>query len=181
MVGVATKGQLRMSLLRWVLVLVPLIVLLGLLSGSISGAGDSAWYRRLAKPAFQPPSYLFGIVWPILYLMMGVALAMVVNAKGSRGRGIAITAFALQFIANLVWSPLFFGMHEVSFAFWWLLLTLGLAALTTWLFWRLRPLAGWLLLPYLLWLIFAAALNFEIDRMNPDAETLVVGNNSTQI
>ena len=181
MVGVATKGQLRMSFLRWVLVLVPVVVLLGLASGMISGSGDTNWYRALEKPSFQPPPYLFRIVWPILYVLMGLALALVVNAKGSRLRGIAIAAFIAQFVANLLWSPIFFGMNQVSFAFWWLLLTLGLAGLATWFFWRVRTIAGVMMLPYIAWLIFAAALNFQVDQLNPYAETLVVGNNSTQI
>jgi tryptophan-rich sensory protein len=181
MVGIATKGQLRMSFLRWALVLVPLILLLGLLSGAVSGSGDNAWYRELAKPSFVPPSYLFAIVWPILYILMGIALALVIHARGSGRRGLAIGLFVAQLAANLLWSPIFFGMHQVSFAFLWLLLVLVLAAATTVAFWRARKAAALLMLPYMAWLCFAAILNFSIDRLNPSAETLVVGQASTQI
>jgi tryptophan-rich sensory protein len=181
MVGIATKGQLRMSFLRWALVLVPLILLLGLLSGAVSGSGNSPWYEALAKPSFQPPGYLFGIVWPILYIMMGLALVIAIQARGSGKRGLAIGLFTAQLVANLLWSPIFFGMHQVSFAFWWLLLTLALALATTYAFWRVRPSAAWLMVPYLAWLCFAATLNFSIDRQNPDAETLVVEGAYTQI
>ena len=181
MVGIATKGQLRMSLLRWALVLIPLIMLLGYLSGAVVGTGDSAWYRALEKPALQPPSWLFGVVWPILYALMGLALAMILNARGSRLRGLAIGLFVVQLIVNLLWSPLFFGMHEVTLAFWWLLLLVILAVATTLVFGRIRSAASWLMVPYLVWICFAATLNFSIDRANPDAETLVVGTTSTQI
>lgn len=181
MVGVATPGQIRMSFLRWALVLVPLIVLLGSASGALSGSGESGWYTALEKPSIQPPGWLFGVVWPILYLLMGLALAMIVHARGSRGRALGIGLFAAQLAVNLLWSPIFFGMHQVSFAFWWILLMLALAIATTFAFARVRRAAAWLMVPYLVWISFAAMLNFSIDRMNPDAETLVVGARSTQI
>jgi tryptophan-rich sensory protein len=181
MVGIATKGQLRMSFLRWALVLVPLIVLIGSLVGALSGSGDTSWYAALEKPSFQPPPYLFGIVWPILYALMAFALVNVIQARGSRWRGIAIGLFAAQLIVNLLWSPIFFGMHQVSFAFFWILVMIGLAVATTVVFARVRRIAAWLMLPYLAWIGFAAILNFEVDRLNPDAETLVVGATSTQI
>ncbi len=181
MVGIATKGQLRMSFLRWALVLVPLIVLIGSLVGALSGSGDTSWYAALEKPSFQPPPYLFGIVWPILYALMAFALVNVIQARGSRWRGIAIGLFAAQLIVNLLWSPIFFGMHQVSFAFFWILVMIGLAVATTVVFARVRRIAAWLMLPYLAWISFAAILNFEVDRLNPDAETLVVGATSTQI
>ena len=181
MVGIATKGQLRMSFLRWALVLVPLIVLIGSLVGALSGSGDTSWYAALEKPSFQPPPYLFGIVWPILYALMSFALVNVIQARGSRWRGIAIGLFAAQLIVNLLWSPIFFGMHQVSFAFFWILVMIGLAVATTVVFARVRRIAAWLMLPYLAWIGFAAILNFEVDRLNPDAETLVVGATSTQI
>ncbi|QLC21004.1 tryptophan-rich sensory protein [Parasphingopyxis sp. CP4] len=181
MVGIATKGQLRMSFLRWALVLVPLIVLIGSLAGALSGSGDTSWYAALEKPSFQPPPYLFGIVWPILYALMAFALVNVIQARGSRWRGIAIGLFVAQLLVNLLWSPIFFGMHQVSFAFFWILLMIGLAVATTVVFARVRRVAAWLMLPYLAWISFAAVLNFEIDRLNPDAETLVVGATSTQI
>ncbi len=181
MVGIATKGQLRMSFLRWALVVVPLVVLLGSLSGMLAGSSETGWYRALEKPIFQPPGYLFGIVWPILYVMMGLALAMILHARGSRGRGLAIALFVAQLVANLLWSPLFFGMHQVSAALLWLAAIFLLAAGTTYLFARIRPAAAWLMAPYLAWLCFALLLNFQVDRLNPDAETLVVGATSTQI
>ncbi len=162
-----------MSLARWCLVLVPLLILLGTLSGLLSGSGvDNAWYRALAKPAFNPPGWIFGVVWPFLYALQAIALAMIIHARGASGRGYAIALFTVQFLLNLAWSPLFFGQHDIGTAFWLLLAILTAAILTCWYFWRIRPFAGMLLLPYILWLCFAAYLNFSIDRLNPDAESL---------
>ncbi len=178
----ASRSQLRMSLLRWALLTIPLLMLLGLMSGLIAGSSDdNVWFAALQRPAAQPPGFVFGIVWPILYLMQGLALAMVLNARRAAMRWPAVGAFALQFAANLIWSPLFFGMHQVSTAFYWILLILALALATTFLFGRVRALAAWLLVPYLAWLCFAAILNFQIDRLNPDAETLYAPAVRTQI
>ncbi len=168
----ASPGQLRASFLRWALVLVPAVVLAGLASGVLGGsAASGAWFAGLAKPAINPPSYLFGIVWPILYVMMGVALTLVVTARGAPGRGAAITAFVVQLALNLAWSPLFFGAHQVTAALW-LLFAIDLAVIATIvLFWKVRPPAAWLLVPYLAWILFATALNWQFDVLNPDAET----------
>ena len=74
----APASQLRMSFVRWALVVVPAIMLLGFLSGTVSGSGeDNAWFAELVKPEAQPPGWLFGVVWPILYLLMGIALAII--------------------------------------------------------------------------------------------------------
>ena len=168
----ASRGQLRASFLRWALVLVPAVVLAGLASGVLGGsAASGAWFAGLAKPAINPPSYLFGIVWPILYVMMGLALTLVVTARGAPGRGAAIAAFVVQLALNLAWSPLFFGAHQVTAALW-LLFAIDLAVIATIvLFWKVRPPAAWLLVPYLAWILFATALNWQFDALNPDAET----------
>ncbi len=168
----ASRGQLRASFLRWALVLVPAVVLAGLASGVLGGStASSAWFAGLAKPGINPPSYLFGIVWPILYVMMGLALTLIVTARGAPGRGAAIAAFVVQLALNLAWSPLFFGAHQVSAALW-LLFAIDLAVIATIvLFWKVRPPAAWLLVPYLAWILFATALNWQFDALNPDAET----------
>lgn len=179
---IASPSQLRMSFLRWALFTVPVIMLLGRLSGVISGSGaDNRWYAELVKPELQPPGWVFATVWPTLYLMMGIAFAMILHARGARGRGRAIGLFLLQFFLNLCWSPLFFGSHKVGAAFYLLLAILLLAAATMASFGRIRRAAGLLMLPYILWLCFAAYLNFQVDRLNPGAEGLHVPAASTQI
>jgi translocator protein len=168
MTALASRGQLRASLLRWALFTVPLVVLLGFLSGQLSGSGaDSMWFQSLAKPAIFPPPAWFGIVWTILYALMGLALAMVCAAWGARGRGIAIAAFAVQFLVNLAWSPVFFAMHDIRAA----LIVIGvldvLVVVAIVLFWRVRKLAAVLLLPYLAWIAFATVLNWQFLVLNP--------------
>ena len=178
----ASREQLRMSFVRWALVTVPAVLLLGFASGSIvAGGSDSAWYRALAKPALTPPDWVFPVVWTILYVLIGVALAIVLNARGARGRGLGIALFVAQLIANLVWNPLFFGWHRVPLAFAVIVVLFVLALATTWVFGRIRPAAAWLMVPYLVWICFAGALTWGIHRLNPDADGLVPGAVSTQI
>ncbi|EQB09055.1 TspO and MBR like proteins [Sphingobium quisquiliarum P25] len=171
---IASPGQLRLAYLRWALLSVPAIVFLGFLSGRIANSGyGNRWFDALEKPAFMPPGWAFGAAWTVLYVLMGLALAMIIHARGSRGRGAAILLFLVQLVMNLLWSPLFFRAHQVDNAFILILLLIVTVAITAFLFWRIRAAAGLLLLPYLAWLVFAAALNYEIGRLNPDAETLV--------
>ena len=166
----ASPGQLRAALLRWSLFLAPLLLLLGTVSGLMGGSGaNNVWFMGLEKPSLYPPPATFGIVWTVLYLLMGVALAMVVTARGAAGRGIAIAAFVVQYLLNLAWSPVFFGMHLLLPALY-LLVAIDLAVLVTvWLFWKVRPLAAWLLVPYLAWVLFATALNWQFVAVNPGA------------
>jgi tryptophan-rich sensory protein len=166
----ASPSQLRAGLLRWSLFLAPLLLLLGTISGLMAGSGaNNAWFMGLTKPAIYPPPATFGIVWTALYLVMGVALAMMITARGARGRGLAITVFLVQFVLNLGWSPLFFGMHQLQPALY-LLLAIDLAVIATVvLFWRVRPLAAYLLIPYLAWALFATLLNWQFVAANPDA------------
>lgn len=182
MVELASKSQLRMSFLRWALFIVPLILLLGWFSGQWSGSGEqNSWYAALTKPETTPPGWVFPVVWTTLYILMGLALSMVLHARGAVGRGLAMALFVAQLLLNLFWSPLFFRMHQVTTAFYVILAIFVLATLTTVLFGRIRKVAAWMMVPYLAWLVIAAALNFQIDRLNPDAETLYVPAVSSQI
>ncbi|MEG8221643.1 tryptophan-rich sensory protein [Sphingomonas sp. HH69] len=179
---IASPGQLRLAYLRWSLLTVPAIVLLGFLSGRLANSGyGNRWFDALEKPALMPPGWLFGVAWTILYILMGLALAIVLHARGAKGRGPAITLFPVQLLMNLAWSPLFFRAHQVGSALMLILALIVIVAITIWLFGRIRRVAGLLLLPYLAWLAFASFLNYEIGRLNPDAETLVAPALSTQI
>lgn len=178
----ASRDQLRMSFVRWALFTVPLLVFLGFLSGRSAGASsENRWYTALVQPAAMPPGWAFGAAWSVLYVLMGLALAMILNARGARFRGIGIVLFALQLVANLGWSPLFFGMHQVFAAFMLIILVLVLALATTLAFGRIRSTAAWLMVPYLGWLCFAAILNWQVHQLNPQAEKLVPAASHTQI
>ena len=171
----ASPSQLRMSLVRWALFVMPVILLLGFLSGAVAGSGeDNRWFAELVKPAAQPPGWMFGVAWTILYLMIGLAFAMILHARGAKQRGLAIGLFLGQYILNLAWSPIFFGQHEVTTAFYLITIIFILALLTTLVFGRIRKAAAWLMVPYLAWLSFASILNYQIDQLNPDAESLYV-------
>ena len=171
MTGLASKAQLRASFFRWALFTVPAVLLLSFLVQQFTPTGgpENTWYAALTEPSFSPPSYLFGIVWPILYLLMGIALALVCAAWGARGRTAAIVAFAVQFAVNLAWSPVFFGLQQIGWGLAVIVLLDVLVIVTIVLFWRVRTLAGVLLLPYLAWILFATALNFQFLQLNPDA------------
>lgn len=170
---IASSGQLRMSFVRWALVTVPAIVGLGSLIGVLSNSGYSnSWFVALDRPAIVPPGWVFGVAWTTLYTMLGLAFAMILNARGAPGRGLAIAFFLAQLAVNYAWPPLFFGMREVTAGLYVIGLMLGLAIVTTVLFGRVRTAAAWLMVPYLVWLCFATILNFQIDQRNPDAETL---------
>ena len=131
-----------------------------------------AWYAGLEKPPWNPPSWLFGPVWTVLYALMAVAGWLVWKAEdaGAAGaRRAGLVAFAVQLVLNAAWSWLFFGLHRPGAAFAEIMaLWLAIAA-TLLLFRRVRPLAAALLLPYLAWVTFAAALNFTLWRLNPPA------------
>jgi len=169
MTELASAGQLRASYLRWALVLVPGLILLGFVSG-LFGNSNSEWFQSLAKPSIYPPSTVFGPVWTVLYAMMGFALALIVTARGAWGRERAVIAFAVQLVLNLAWSPVFFAMHHITAAFV-VIVLLDLAVIVTVaLFWRVRPLAAILLLPYLAWILFASVLTWEFREANPQAD-----------
>lgn len=180
--GLASRAQLRLSFLRWAVVTVPLILLLGFLSGrSVPVGSESIWYQRLVKPPFTPPDWVFPVVWGLLYLMIGLALAMILHARGARGRGMAIALFVVQLVLNLAWTPLFFGAHHIWGALADLIALLLVAIFTTLLFGRIRTMAAWLMLPYLLWIAFAGVLTLRIGELNPGAETLVPGAHTSQV
>jgi translocator protein len=123
------------------------------------------WYASLQKPSWNPPSWVFGPVWTTLYVMMGTAAWLVWD----RGRGaarVALGLFLVQLAFNAGWSWLFFGLNAPGLAFGWILLLWALIAATAAAFRATRTAAGVLLLPYLAWVTFAAALNFTLWRMN---------------
>lgn len=164
----ASSGQLRASFLRWALVCVPVIVLLGFLSGTAAQSGpENPWFAALAKPSAYPPPAAFGIVWTALYVLMGVALAMVIAARGARGRRAAIIAFLIQFVLNLAWSPIFFGAHQLTGGLMVIALLDVAVIVTIALFRTVRPVAAALLIPYLVWILFATYLNYAFLQANP--------------
>ncbi len=167
----ASPAQLRASFIRWALFVVPAVLLLGFLSGQVAGStAATPWFVALDKPATFPPPATFGIVWAILYVLMGLALALVCAAWGARARRLAIAAFVVQLLVNLAWSPMFFALHEITWALGLIVVLDVLVGVTVVLFLRVRRVAGLLLLPYLAWILFATLLNWQFLQLNPGAD-----------
>jgi benzodiazapine receptor len=135
--------------------------------GAIASMDAPAFYAQLDKPGWAPPAGVFGPVWSVLYLLMGVAAWLVWRERPSQRVDGALGLYISQLVANALWSWLFFGWHRGALAFGEVLLLLALVAITTAAFWRVRPLAGLLLLPYLAWVTFASALTWAIWQRNP--------------
>lgn len=152
------------------LLLIPAIAL-PLLVGFLSSLGmkdviSSKWYTELKKPTFQPPSWMFGVAWTILYILMGIASWFILISPSSILRTVALVWYIIQLALNALWSPLFFKWHKIIAANI-LIFCLLLAVLqTTVLFLRISTSAGLLLVPYILWLIFASILNTNISIKN---------------
>jgi translocator protein len=182
MTALASRSQLRMSFLRYALFTVPLVLLLGTISGRVAGSGyGNSWFDALQKPAIMPPGWVFGAAWTVLYILLGLAVALILHARGARGRGLALALFALQLLLNYAWSPLFFAYHEVGAAFWTIVAIILLSAAVAILFWRIRRAAALLMVPYLAWLGFAAVLTWQIGLLNPRAEQLAPADAGTDI
>jgi benzodiazapine receptor len=124
------------------------------------------WYDGLAKPSFNPPSWVFGPVWTILYILMGVAAWLVWKEAGWNGATAALSLFFVQLLLNLLWSALFFGLRSPEWALVEIVILWAAIVATTLLFFRHSTVAGGLMLPYLLWVTFAAVLNAAIARLN---------------
>jgi benzodiazapine receptor len=124
------------------------------------------WYATLSKPWWTPPNWLFGPVWSALYLGMAVAAWLVWRRAGVSGAKLALTLFALQLVLNVCWSAIFFAMHRPGFAFAEIILLWLLILATLALFWPISRAAVWLMVPYLLWVAFAASLNYAVWRLN---------------
>jgi tryptophan-rich sensory protein len=139
-------------------------------AAAIGGAASiqaGPFYTQLIRPDWAPPPALFGPVWTILYALMGVAAWLVWRVGGYRAARVALTLFLVQLALNALWSWLFFGWHFGGLAFADIVILWALIIATLVAFWRLKPLAGVLLIPYLFWVSFAAALNYSVWQLNP--------------
>jgi translocator protein len=137
--------------------------------GAAASVAAGSFYASLVRPGFAPPASLFGPVWSLLYTLMGIAAWLVWRRRGFRGARAGLTLFLVQLAANALWSWLFFGWRQGRLAFVDILLLWILILATTVAFWRASRLAGALLIPYLLWVTFAAFLNYSVWQLNPQA------------
>ena len=136
--------------------------------GALATRNARDFYAGLVRPSWAPPGWLFGPVWTVLYLMMGVAAWLVWREQGWSGAAGALSLFLVQLACNALWSWLFFAWRRGGLAFAEIIVLAGLIVATALAFARVRTLAAALLLPYLAWVTFASALNYAIWRANGD-------------
>lgn len=144
-------------------ILIPLTV--GFLSYFLSRGGMS-YYETLNKPPLNPPSFIFPIVWTVLYILMGIS-SYIVYTSDSPFRQKALRWYVIQLVFNFGWSIIFFGLSKLLFAYIWLLLLIAAIVVMIYYFYKVKPLSAYLQIPYLLWCIFAAYLNLSIYFLNP--------------
>ncbi len=135
--------------------------------GGAASIQAGPFYTQLVRPAWAPPPAIFGPVWTLLYALMGLAAWLVWRVGGFRAARSALTLFLAQLALNALWSWLFFGWHRGGLAVADILVLWALIVATLIAFWRIRQLAGVLLVPYLVWVTFAAVLNYAMWQLNP--------------
>jgi len=138
----------------------------GILSGLLSRSGMDRFQEGALQSPLSPPPILFPIVWTILYALMGIGAAQVASSPDSPQRSRALNLFIAQLIVNFFWSPIFFNANAFGFAFGWLILLWVLVALMILAFRNVNPPVAWLQIPYLIWLTFAAYLNYQVWMLN---------------
>lgn len=157
-----TKQKQLVGLVAWLIV-----TFIAAYIGGAASIQAGPFYTQLVRPAWAPPPSIFGPVWTVLYVLMGVAAWLVWRVGGFSATKTALTLFLVQLALNSVWSWLFFAWHRGAVAFADILFLWALVLATLIAFWRVRPLAGALLVPYLLWVSFAAVLNYSVWQLNP--------------
>jgi len=162
----SAKTPARLADLLVLVLFVALCLGVAALGGIATATSVDTWYQGLQKPPFNPPNWVFAPVWTTLYVLMGVAACRVWRHSEAGGRRLALTLFAIQLVLNLAWSFLFFGMQRIDLALVDIVLLLLAVAATIALFWPIERLAGWLLVPYFLWVSFATALNTSLWLLN---------------
>ncbi|MBT3404603.1 tryptophan-rich sensory protein [archaeon] len=152
---------------NWFL-LIGLIIACNLIGsfGAIWTASDGGWYKNINKPSFNPPSWVFGPVWTLLFSLMGIALYLVWVAPSSNVRTVALVFFGSQFILNVLWSYLFFGINSPLWSLVEIFILLIFIITTGFYFYFVNRFAGYLLIPYFLWVGFASFLNWAIWSLN---------------
>lgn len=154
------SGQI-LGLFGWLLASIATGAIGGLASVNAAGV-----YDQLVQPSWAPPAGLFGPVWSVLFVLMGISAWLVWREHGFRNAGAALALYAMQLVANALWTWLFFAWRQGALAFAEIMILWLLISATMALFWRLHRTAALLLVPYLAWVSFAAALNLTLWRLN---------------
>ena len=141
--------------------------LAGVVGSIFSVNSIPGWYAHLAKPAFNPPGWVFGPVWTILYALMGIAMYLIYRHRQQNSSvGFALGFFSAHLVVNASWSIIFFGLHQLVWSVGVIILLWLMIAYSIYLFSKINRMAAWLLAPYLLWVSFASVLNWTVWMMN---------------
>lgn len=138
----------------------------GAISGLFTSNAISEWYTTLNRPSFNPPNWLFGPVWTTLYILMGISLYMVWTLEPGKERNMALVAFGVQLVLNFGWSFFFFYFKTIGFALIEIVALWSSIVLMLVLFYRIKPMAAYINIPYLLWVSFATILNAAYYKLN---------------
>jgi benzodiazapine receptor len=139
----------------------------GAIAGFATASNIDGWYATLSKPWFNPPNWIFGPVWTLLYILMGIALFLIWKQPASLYKSNSLWLFFIQLLLNFLWSFLFFYFHKIGLAFVDIVALLLFIILTIFSFSRLSKKAAWLMVPYVCWVSFATILNGAIYHLNP--------------
>jgi benzodiazapine receptor len=156
------KSKQIIGLIGWLI-----ITFIAAAIGTAASAESGLFYQQISRPEWAPPAWLFAPVWTTLYILMGVSAWIVWRVDGFRSARIALSLFIIQLVLNAVWTWIFFVWRQGALAFAEILVLWAFILFTTIAFWRVRILAGILLLPYLAWVSFASVLTFTVWRLNP--------------
>jgi len=141
-------------------------VAIGSIAGFFTAAGTSGWLDTLNSPSFRSPNWIFGPVWTVLYLVMGFSLFLIWNEKASKQRNQALTIFLVQLTLNFFWSFIFFSFHMIGVALIEIILLWASIITMIVLFYKIKTLAAYINIPYLLWVTFATVLNGSYYFLN---------------
>ncbi|MEO7263637.1 MAG: TspO/MBR family protein [Ferruginibacter sp.] len=141
-------------------------ILVGTLSGIATASGVKGWFQTINKPGFNPPNYVFGPVWTILYILMGISFYMVMQSPNTKTKKYAVAIFLVQLLLNFCWSLLFFKFKFIGTAFIDIILIWLSIIFMIYIFYKINKRAAWLQVPYLLWVSFASILNAAIWWLN---------------
>ncbi|MEJ5303479.1 MAG: tryptophan-rich sensory protein [Bacteroidales bacterium] len=139
---------------------------IGAFAGIFTSQSIPEWYATLNKPSFNPPNWIFGPMWSLLYILMGISFFLIWKQPPSSQRNLAILCFALQLVLNFSWSFIFFYYKLIGLALLEIIFLLVSICLMILMFYKLKPLAAYLNIPYLLWVSFATVLNGAINFLN---------------
>ena len=139
----------------------------GAIAGLFTATGVNSWYQTIEKPTWQPPGWVFGPVWTVLYILMGIAFYLVWKSNAApKLKRMAITLWIIQLVFNFLWSFIFFTRHQIDWALAEILVLWFFILLTILYFGRINKVAAWLMVPYISWVSFASLLTFTIYELN---------------